>query len=112
MLTEKVISILKFSLQDAFEGKGEELEALTCVKLVLELHPVDKMDAQFKTIQQETFQTSTPSDTLSTSGWGKLNGAVSQGPRTTFLSTPTCTHSSLHQTPEPLCFKKLIRIYF
>lgn len=37
------ISVFKPPVQDAFECEGEELEALTCVKLVLELHPAQRI---------------------------------------------------------------------
>lgn len=39
---QEVVSFLKSSFQDAFKGEREELEALTNVELVLELHPVEK----------------------------------------------------------------------
>ncbi len=42
------VSVLKPPVQDAVEGEGEELEALAWVKLVLELHPVQKIKIQLK----------------------------------------------------------------
>lgn len=42
------ISFLKAPVQDAFEGEGEEFEALAGVKLVLELHPVQKIKAPIR----------------------------------------------------------------
>lgn len=43
------ISFFKLSVQDAFECEGKELESLSRVKLVLELHPEKKKTKQKKT---------------------------------------------------------------
>lgn len=72
MKSSRQISVLEPSIQDAVEGEGEELEALARVKLVLELHPVQKIKKQFRQNEQEASRTS--GDWLS--GWVMLSRAV------------------------------------